>query len=110
MALTTLVEKWPRTTWRLKKNYPLAFESATYNAGTMTLQLDPFVYLYLNPDIGEMLTLMPVYVNGNTLATKRRKIFNRAERRNMDAYLERRIDRLHLKYLMPHARKPSKRV
>jgi len=64
----------------------------------------------LNPDIGEILTLTPVYVDGKTLATRRRKIFNRVERRNMDAYLERRIDRVHLKYLMPHARKPSKRV
>jgi hypothetical protein len=110
MALTTLVEKWPRTTWRLKKNYPLAFAGATYNNGTMALQLDPFVYVFLAPDVGEILTMFPVYENGITKATRQRRSFNRTERRNVDAHMERRIDRVHLKCLMPHARKLSKRV
>lgn len=89
----------------------MAYKEYSFDTcGVMRLQLDPFVYLSLSPRACEFVTQSPVYVDGVTHITQRRKLFTRVPGTDVDSLLERRIDRLHLKYLQPHARKRTKRV
>jgi hypothetical protein len=115
-----VTEKWPRSVQAMQKLYWYAYqEGKKDDAGFFRFQLDPLTLLVLGENGSSLVTLAPIYKDGNTEFTPWSKRFgnvllagrqvtpqqltefqNREDRR-----LERRILRLHLKCLIPQVRK-----